>query len=292
VLALTQGEPVIDTPVIIRDSQQHVRWSARTDNEGHAELWPELLEASANWPMTIVAGETSVELAQLDTPHEQVLLELPAANPVTDLDLMFMVDTTGSMDDELSYLQVELGDVITRVQDEVGGNFELRLSVNFYRDVGDAYLVRSFPFTTDVSLALSQLAAQAADGGGDIPEAVEEALANAVHEHEWSADARARLLFLILDAPPRDFAEIRASLDGSIRAAAEQGIRVIPVAASGIDKPTEFLLRNIDIATGGTYTFLTGHSGIGGEHLEPTIGEYAVEPFNEMLVRLIVEAML
>jgi hypothetical protein len=242
--------------------------------------------------MTIIAGETSVELAQLDTGHEQVLLELPAVNPVTDLDLMFVVDTTGSMQDELSYLQVELGDVITRVQDEVGGNFGLRLSVNFYRDVGDQYLVRDFPFTTDVDLALSQLAPQVADGGGDTPEAVEEGLANAVFEHEWSPDARARLLFLILDAPPHDTTEIRASLEASIRAAAEQGIRVIPLGASGIDKPTEFLLRNIDIATGGTYTFLTNHSGIGGEHIEPTVGEYTVEAFNEMMVRLIVEAMI
>ncbi|PRP97625.1 hypothetical protein ENSA5_33180 [Enhygromyxa salina] len=66
---------------------------------------------------------------------------------------------------------------------------------------------------------------------------------------------------------------------------------MIPVGASGIDKSTEFLMRNIDIATGSTYTFLTSHSGIGGPHLEPSIGEYDVELFNDLMVRLIVEAM-
>ncbi len=293
VLALADGEPVVDVAVVIRDSEEQILWHARTDNEGHAELWPELLGPSANWPLTISSGDASVELGHAeDGRYEQVVLELPAPdNAAEDLDLMFVVDTTGSMTDELSYLQAELGDVISRLEDEVVGNAELRLSVNFYRDHGDEFVVRSFPFTTDVSLALSQLEEQGLGDGGDFPEAVEEALADAIFEHEWSADARARLLFLILDAPPHDTAAVRASLDESIRAAAERGIRVIPVAASGIDKDTEFLLRHIDIATGSTYVFLTDHSGIGNEHLEPTVGEYTVEYFNDLLVRLIAEAM-
>ncbi len=291
VLALADGLPVADTEVTLRDSEDQIVWTARTDNEGHAELWPELLDPSSNWPMTVEAGELSIEIAQA-SEYEQVVLELPEVNPVTDLDLMFMVDTTGSMSDELSYLQVELGDVISRVEDEVGGDFGLRLSVNFYRDDGDEYVVRSFPFTTDVSLALSQLSGQEAAGGGDWPEAVDEALEDAVFGHDWSPDARSRLVFLILDAPPHDEPYIRESLEVSIRGAAELGIRVIPVAASGIDKETEFLLRHIDIATGATYTFLTDHSGIGGGHLEPTVGEYTVELFNDLLVRLIVESMV
>jgi hypothetical protein len=163
--------------------------------------------------------------------------------------------------------------------------------VNFYKDDGDAYVVRSFPFTTDVPMVISQIAAQSADGGGDYPEAVHAALSDAVFDHDWSSSARARLMFIVLDAPPHDTQAIRASLTESVLGAAEQGIRVIPLGASGIDKSTEFLMREFDIATGATYTFLTGHSGIGGEHLEPTIGEYQVELLNDLLVRLIVEAM-
>ena len=41
------------------------------------------------------------------------------------------------------------------------------------------------------------------------------------------------------------------------------------------------------MATGGTYTFLTDDSGVGGSHLEPTVGEYQVEQLNDLLVRLI-----
>ena len=68
-------------------------------------------------------------------------------------------------------------------------------------------------------------------------------------------------------------------------------MRIIPVAASGVDKETEFLLRFLDVATGGTYVFLTDDSGIGGSHIEPTVGPYEVELLNDLLVRLIDESL-
>jgi hypothetical protein len=68
-------------------------------------------------------------------------------------------------------------------------------------------------------------------------------------------------------------------------------VRIVPLGASGVDKDTEFLMRMLDIATGGTYTFLTNHSGIGGDHLEPTIGEYDVELLNDLLVRVITQSL-
>ena len=73
--------------------------------------------------------------------------------------------------------------------------------------------------------------------------------------------------------------------------AAAQGIRIIPVAASGVDKGTEFLLRFIDISTGGTYSFLTDDSGIGNSHIEPTVGSYQVELLNDLLGRLVLDAI-
>ena len=79
------------------------------------------------------------------------------------------------------------------------------------------------------------------------------------------------------------------SLHKSIEYYASQGIKLIPVASSGVDKDTEFMLRFFAIATGGTYVFLTNDSGIGGDHIEATVGEYQVEILNDLLVRLIVK---
>jgi hypothetical protein len=75
----------------------------------------------------------------------------------------------------------------------------------------------------------------------------------------------------------------------SIISAAEKGIRIIPVASSGIDKWTEFLLRTEALMTGGTYTYITNDSGIGGGHIDATVPEKVVEYLNAMLIRLINE---
>ena len=130
-----------------------------------------------------------------------------------------------------------------------------------------------------------------ADGGGDFPEAVGPALDSAIFDHQWSDSAVSRLCFLVLDAPPHEDANTIGSMQVSLEAAAQKGIRVIPVAASGVDKSTELFLRMADILTGSTYVFLTNDSGIGGPHLEPTIGDYQVELLNALLTRLIVQSL-
>lgn len=293
VVVQANDEPIADVAVTLRDAEGGLLWQARTDNLGRAEMWPGLFGADVVAPLTLEADGVELEIASLpdELASDPFLLNLAdAPAEPNNLDLMFVIDTTGSMDDELSYLQAELGDVITRVGQELGG-LDLRIAMSFYKDTGEVYVVESYPFTTNLDTALGQLAAHGSGGGGDFPEAVTEALDDAVFYHEWSSSARARMMFLVLDAPPHDTPANRTSMSQSVREAAEQGIRIVPLAASGVDKPTEFLLRDFDIATGGTYTFLTSHSGIGGEHLEPTVGEYQVELLNDLLVRLIVESM-
>ncbi|MCC6410621.1 MAG: T9SS type A sorting domain-containing protein, partial [Saprospiraceae bacterium] len=95
--------------------------------------------------------------------------------------------------------------------------------------------------------------------------------------------------FLVLDASPHQNPEVIASLQRSIRLAAQKGIRIVPVSASGIAKDTEYLMKFFGMATNGTYVFLTNHSGVGGNHIEPDTDTYTVEAFNMLLVRIISE---
>ena len=196
------------------------------------------------------------------------------------------------LDDELEYLKVELQNVIERVERDRAQTLNLRLSVNFYRDEGDDYVVRSFSFSDDIPSVLNQLAEQRSSDGGDYPEAVDQALDDAINEHQWRTQASARLLFLVLDAPPHHEQDVLGGLQEVIAQAAQRGIRIIPVASSGVDKETEFLLRFLSISTGGTYIFLTDDSGIGNDHLEPTVGQYEVEQLNDLLVRVIGEYLV
>lgn len=290
-----EGGHVADAEVVLLGADQSPIWQARTDVRGRAELFAAAFGEDHQGPFTIhvQAGAAEASLADAQPfAGDPAILKLdaaPAPSPI--LDLMFMIDTTGSMSDELSYLQAEVADVIGDVQAQVGQSVTIRLSVNFYRDDGDEYLVRAFPFTEDIAGAVADLSDQSADGGGDFPEAVGPALDAAIFDHQWSDSAVSRLCFLVLDAPPHDDADTVGSMQVSLEAAAQKGIRVIPVAASGVDKSTEFFLRMADILTGGTYVFLTSHSGIGGDHLEPTIGDYQVELLNALLTRLIVQSL-
>jgi hypothetical protein len=184
------------------------------------------------------------------------------------------------MSDELTYLQKDFASIASDA-----GSDGIVYSVNFYRDEGDDYVVRDYGFTNNISSALDLLKEQRADGGGDYPEAVTAALLNGISGHDWREDSE-KLMFLVLDAPPHDGDAIQ-QFSNILTLAAQKGIRIIPVASSGVDTDTEFLCRSMAIATGGTYTFLTDDSGIGGSHLEPTIGDYSVEKLNEMLVRII-----
>lgn len=285
--------PVADAEVTAISGKQPL-WTARTDINGMAYLFPVLFdeddqraEAPNGYGIEVRAGQAVKRVGETGfSRNEPLVVDISdAPRPSETVDILFAIDTTGSMSDELQYLEEEVKDVIARVARDNGQQLDIRLSPNFYRDVHDDYVVRSFPFTRDVDRAVSQIAKQEASGGGDYPEAVEEALRDAIEEHEWSEEARARLLFLVLDAPPRE--EAAREIHRLTRRAAEEGIRIIPVASSGVDAATEYLLRFLAVSTGGTYLFLTDDSGIGNDHLEPAVGEYEVKLLNDLLVEVI-----
>ena len=281
-------KPVVNAKVDLLDENQSAVFSAQTDNSGIAYLFVSLMSASTNQVAYIRASTTVSETQVFDPYVMQYEFDLPAARQARSLDLMLVIDTTGSMSDELEFLKSELDNVIQQVAKD-NANIPVRLSINVYRDIGDDYVVRSMPFEKDIGNQLVFLNAQSAHGGGDFEEAVEIALADAIDGHDWNNDATARIILLVLDAPPHNTPQIRDEMHRLTAAAAEKGIRIIPIASSGIDKNTEFLLRCLSMGTGGSYVFLTDDSGIGYSHIEPTIGEYQVELLNELLVRLLNE---
>ncbi|MBR4776682.1 MAG: VWA domain-containing protein [Lachnospiraceae bacterium] len=285
-------DAVTGANVTVLDENGNPIWKGVTDHEGMCYAYYGLLDADMMPATVIISSNGEEKTYQVDSADlidtSVITIDLSEKNTAAKkLDLMFTIDTTGSMGDEIFYLQKELEDVIRRVQTDCD-NIPVRLSVNFYRDMEDDYIVRPYEFTSDINSALSLLNKEYADGGGDYEEAVELALQSSIFDHSWDSDS-IKLMFLVLDAPPHNTDAIKESLIKSIQKASEMGIRIIPVASSGVDKNTEFLLRAFAMTTGGTYTFLTNDSGIGGDHIEPTIGEYTVEQLNDLLVRIIEE---
>ena len=285
------GVPIVDGEVRILNKEKEVLWTSRTDNTGKAELWLNVFDNDRNLEETYEAEVTyngkTHKIENLKTFHDGVntLKIRTKCNIPNQVDVMFVVDATSSMSDEILYLKIELADVIQRMQQE-NDNLEINLGSVFYRDHSDSYLTRKSDFTADVDKALAFIKTQNASGGGDRPEAVEYGLDEAINNMVWSENAVARLLFLVLDAPPHQNEEVQAKLEELILKASKKGIRIIPVTCSGVDKSTEYLMRSLALGTNGTYTFLTDHSGVGNSHIEPTTDSYKVEKFNDLLVRL------
>jgi hypothetical protein len=199
------------------------------------------------------------------------------------LDVLFVIDTTGSMGDELRYITTELRDIISTVQAHHPG-IAMRFGLIVYRDEGDEYIVKSFDFTNSLNLMQAQLSEQYSNGGGDYPEAMEQALAKAI-QAQWRGGNTARLLFLIADAPPHDD-QLKATME-QIYSARQMGLRIYAVAASGVGNTAEFMLRNASLLTQGRYLFLTDDSGVGNTHAEPKVPSYIVTSLADTISRVI-----
>ena len=202
---------------------------------------------------------------------------------IAALDLAFVIDTTGSMGDELKYVQSELDNIAGGIAKQFP-NVAQRWALVVYRDAGDAYVVQSSDFTPDLSAFRQQLAAQSSMGGGDMPEAVDQALAAAT-QLSWQGGAVARVAFWIADAPQHVGRE--AGVVSALAAATTQGVHIYPVAASGIDDLGEYTMRTAAEVTGGRYLFLTDDSGIGNSHAEPHIPCYYVTTLASAVQRMV-----
>lgn len=283
-----QGNPQCGVNLILKDTTGNTLWTAVTDNRGEANLWPSLFTPTEAYDSvyTIIIG--NVEGKAYPTLFGDTVVtwnEYHVTAPeLSGADILFIVDATGSMSDEIRFLKEDLLDILNKAQVS-----DLQVGALFYRDEGDDYVTKVSNLNSDIQTTIRFISRQNADGGGDYPEAVHTALEASMQQVTWRNTSRVKLAFMLLDAPPHKLDNVISSLHNSTKLLAANGIRVIPVAASGVDKNTEFFLRFLSICTDGTYTFLTNDSGIGHEHIEPTVGTYKVEQLNEMILRLIRE---
>ncbi len=288
------GEPIANAKVKLLSSEGSSLWSAVTDRQGRAYLFS--YGRAANQVEAEFGGEKQTfevdmkggsgdEQSAKKVTDNSVELTFKGHNGdkgSSDAQVMFIVDTTGSMCDELLFLQSEFSSLVKEV-----GSDGIEYAVNFYRDEGDDYVTKCSDFTTDVEKLSSLLMSESADGGGDIPEAVGTVMQESIIDNGAWKDGTVKIAFMIFDAPPHD--EAAEQVESAVRAAAEKGIKLVPIVSSNSDRETELFGRAAAITTGGDYVFLTDDSGIGDSHLDPIVGDYEVEKLYDIIVRLISE---
>ncbi|MFT5512253.1 MAG: hypothetical protein ACI8SE_000650 [Bacteroidia bacterium] len=289
VIVSRNNRPIPNQQVSLYDSSDQLVWKSVTDNTGRAELWVNMFDEGGN-ASYVMLGENGIgamhsNLKRFDEGVNHIECNADC-NVTNQLDLLFMVDATGSMGDEINHLKSELTDIVGKV---ISNNpkLEVNLGSIFYKCVGNSYTTLKSSFSTDIDSTVRFIRNQAASEGGD--EAVEIALHEAINDYKWNDGANARLLVMVLDETPNDSTD--RLLKKSIMEAAAKGIKIIPVVASGVsgtkDKSLEYLMRCCALATGGTNAFLTDHSGVGNAHTAPTTDTMQIELLNQLLIRVI-----
>ena len=283
-----QGDAISLADVSIECSDGN-RISLRTQADGKVQFFPDLDRLSRNITIrvskngrTVIPARRFVVADNLGSDVITLVSDKQRASPVQKLDLMLVIDTTGSMSDELRFLQVELESVLANLRAR-HGNLSIRIGFVFYRDEGDEYTTRTVDLKDNLQDQKRILAVQAAGGGGDYPEAMDQALIRAANQN-WRDDA-IRSLMLVADAPPHSDKFARTwRVAEYLRT---QRIHIVPVAASGVADEAEYIMRAMAASTQSQYVFLTDDSGVGNAHAKPAIDCYLVTRLDHALRRVL-----
>jgi Mg-chelatase subunit ChlD len=121
------------------------------------------------------------------------------------LELVFVLDTTGSMGGLLEGAKQRIWGIVNEVI-QSASHPSVRVGLVAYRDRGDEYVTKVLPLTADLDQVYSTLMSYRAEGGGDTPENVRRALADGVRNAGWSprTPGIAQIIFLVGDAPPHE----------------------------------------------------------------------------------------
>ncbi|UUZ51616.1 VWA domain-containing protein [Massilia sp. B-10] len=122
------------------------------------------------------------------------------------IELMFVLDTTGSMGGMLEGAKAKIWGIVNDLlQQRSLGGATIRVGLVAYRDRGDNYVTRVTPLSANLDTVYSQLMSFQAQGGGDTPEDVRSAMAEAVRLGGWSAPGSntSQIIFLVGDAAAR-----------------------------------------------------------------------------------------
>jgi len=192
----------------------------------------------------------------LTAPKPDPVHETPAA--VRQVDIVFAVDTTGSMGGLLDGAKRTVWSIANQVR-SIEPNAELRVGLVAYRDLGDEYVTKDFALTTDLDAMYAELSSYQAGGGGDTPENVDAALYDAVHKMQWRSGAK-KIIFLVGDAAPASRGDV-PRFELTAKQAASYQIKINTIRC-GSDGETAQAWQQIAMLGGGEFSTIEQNGGV------------------------------
>jgi len=118
------------------------------------------------------------------------------------IEVVFILDTTSSMSGLIEAAKEKIWSIATTMA-SAEQTPDIRMGLVAFRDRGDSYVTRVLDLSQDLDSMYASLMDFRAQGGGDGPESVNQALYDAVNRISWSDDESVyKVAFLIGDAPP------------------------------------------------------------------------------------------
>lgn len=211
-------------------------------------------------------------MAQND-PAAQVK-DVAGAKPT--IELVFVIDTTGSMGGLIDGAKQKVWSIVNEVM-KSPSKPEVRMGLVAYRDHGDAYVTQVTPITRDLDSIYNTLISYKAEGGGDGPEDVRQALSDGLRKVGWSARSAniSQILFLVGDAPPHDDYANEPDTVSTASDAVKAGILVNTIQCGNM-QGTDVAWKKISRAGEGQYFAIAQDGGVAA----------IATPFDEELSRL------
>jgi len=192
----------------------------------------------ALYPMLPDSAAAAATAPPVRQPPPALPLPLPTGDQGRpQVDLVFVVDTTGSMAGLIQAAKDKVWSIATTMAQAQPAP-EIRVGLVAFRDLGDEYVTRTFDLTSDLDAMYAALMEFQAAGGGDGPEAVNQALAEAVNKLSWRQSAKAyKTIFLLGDAPPHLDYQNDVQYPQTLALARQRGI-VVNTVQCGSDRST------------------------------------------------------
>ena len=219
--------------------------------------------AVAIYPYMTVSGNTSGSGTVRHPVTNPAVNKLPAILPgqlggellVAErpkIEVVFVLDTTSSMSGMIQAAKDNIWSIASTMASAQPAP-EINMGLVAFRDRGDAYVTKVFDLSEDLDSMYATLMDFKAQGGGDGPESVNQALYDAVTKISWSQDPDSyQVVFLVGDAPPHTDYQNDVKYPESIKLASEKGI-VINTIQAGTDSNTANRWQKIASLSQGNY---------------------------------------
>lgn len=290
------GKPVANAAVSVR-ADGKVLASGLSYADGSFRFYPAAVGARAgSFELRASAGGLSASATTRRDGPRVVELRLQGRRTLPDplpLDLLFVMDTTGSMGEEIERLKATI-EIIYDNLAALRPRPLIRLGLVLYKDLGDEYVTSVSPFTDDLDAFRAALEPVVASGGGDGPEDLESALDDAVNRMDWNRGGL-RLAFVVTDAEAhldygRRYTYVDAANDARARA-----IKLYTIGTGGLPLEGEYLLRQLSQLTDARYIFLTygesgeSEGGAEGSVSHHTGSNYQTDKLEAIVIRFVKE---